>query len=289
MIHHSEKNKESLQSRRFVEKKRTKTVLKYSALVVIVFVFVFGISKLSTISFLQIDTVEIVGADANMASVIRSTALDVIQGKYIGLFSRKNTITYPQSSIVNAIEYSSPEIDDAKVERNGRKALLIDIKLKTPRAIVCTSLPDFAEKNDDGCFFADKTGFVYKKYVGKDDGLPRLFIQQGTTTDILRSNPINENRFVELVDFYEKVSGAKIKIQGLLLGEEHDELYISNDYTDDENSDNIAVVYMSEKFPIEETYTNLISFWNHMQSDTKKHNFSEIKLQFPPNIYYTEI
>jgi len=288
-MHSHDHKKDSLQSRRFVEKKRTRVVLKYFALSFGIFLFMFGLSKLSAISFLQIDTVEIVGADANIATAIRSIALENVDGSYLGMFSKANTLIYPKSTIIKSTENSSPEIEKIVVERNGRKSILVNVDLRIPEAVICTGLPEFGEKNNEDCYLVDKGGYVFKGGVSHVITLPILYIQQGTTTDIMQSRPIDTDRFVRLIDFYRKIMATKIKVLGLLISDIHDEIYIANSEDDDVDFDNVSVVYISEKFPLDETFSNLISFWNHMNSQENTHVFSEIKLQFPPNVYYTEI
>lgn len=290
LIHNRDYKKETMQSRKFVEKKRSKRVFGYVFLLLFFAIVLFGTSKLFAISFLQIETIEIVGADADMATSIRASALESIQGSYMGLFSRSNTLIYPKSVIVDSTKKTSPEIENVHVERNGRKAVIIEVIAKVPVAQMCTSLPDFSDDAQQGsCFFVDKDGFVFKQDTKYDSLLPKIYVQQGTTTNVIGSTPIQKERFSTLVDFYRKVVASKIKVQGLLLSEVHDELYVVNESSSGTISENIAVVYFSEKHPLDDTLLNLVSFWNHMKSDKVPHHFSEIKLQFPPNVYYTEI
>jgi hypothetical protein len=288
-MHNHDHKKDSLQSRRFVEKKRTKVVLKYIALTSGVLLLVFALSKLSAISFLQIDTIEIVGADANIAGAIRSITLDTIESNYLGIFSKANTLIYPKSTIIDSIEHTSPEIEKIDVERNGRKTLLVNVDLKIPEAVICTGLPEFDERSNEDCYLADKSGYVFKSKVSHVITLPILYIQQGTTTDIMQTRPIDSDRFAKLVDFYRKIMATKIKVLGLLISDIHDEIYIANSGDNNIDFDNVGIVYISEKFSLDETFSNLVSFWNHMNSLGNEHIFSEIKLQFPPNVYYTEI
>lgn len=288
MMIHKDHRKEGLQSEKFSKRKKKKNLILIVFFSFIILLFLLFVSFLSKLSFLQIDTVEISGTDARLSESIRASVLEDLSGRYLWLLSRSNILIYPKSDIEKSLVHISPVIKNVDVSRNGRKSILINVTEKSPYNIICTNLPDFTSHIvDDSCYFADKDGFVFKKVDRDSDSISKLYIQTGSTT-ILGSIPVEKSRYEALSSIYKKIQQSGIEVVGLLLGSANDELYIKNVYSNTDGP-SLAVVYFNEKNNLEDMYTNLVSFWDHMKKDKIQHEFSEIKLQFPPNVYYTEV
>jgi hypothetical protein len=284
--HHTNHKKEPLQSRRFKERKRVKHVFVYSFFALIFGLFILFVSWVSRWSFMQIDTIQVIGVDASTTAMVRASALDALSGSYLGIFSRANTIFYPKKSIKENIASSSFLIKEIDIERDGMSSMLVTIKTKEPNVVLCTKLPDIEEMSNDSCYLADSNGFVFDELRESKEKIPKFYLGQSSTTNPVGTIPINIDRLKNLRKFYNGVVDSNISVAGMLIGDNNTELYIRNNIEKDNNS--IAVVYINEKYSLDESLDNLISFWRYMHNQNKSISFSEIKLQFPPNIYYTE-
>lgn len=288
LIQHRDNKKNKIQSRRFAEKKRTKKIGIYIIALLSFSFLVFVLSSMSSASFLHINTIEIIGAAQDIASTTRSIAETSMQGNYLGIFSRSNIFLYPKSDIENTIKGKFLSTEDVFIKRNGLNSIQINIVSKIPTSILCTSIPDdFKSLQSDNCFFSDKNGYIFSKINAYTGSLPVILIQDSTSSEMIGTVTLDRDRYNKLLKFYKKVVDSGLIVRGLLVSDSHDELYVDNHNTLD--ASDIVVIYFSEKNDIDDTLLNLVSFWDHMKSDKVTHNFSEIKLQFPPNVYYTEI
>lgn len=280
------------QSKSFEERQKRRVILGYVAGVVNIFVWAFVLSRLSGLSAFTINTINVYGVDSRVQVAVLSAVSADIQGDYVGLFSRSNTLLYPKSSILKSIKEVTPSAETVSVGTVGLNTLSVSISQKTPSAIVCDDLPDMGDAltniPEDKCYKVDEAGFIYEKVDDKNPGNYNVYyIPSLPGKDVIGSYATSTGDFKTIQSFVAAIRAADIDVESVLINESGDyEIYAHNP-----SSSSIVVIHATVAAGLATEAENLILFWKKMlaQSSTKKSRLSwdEIKLQFPPNVYFT--
>lgn len=292
------------QSSSFARKRRRRNIVGWTAGVLAVISWVFILSRLTFLSTFAIDTVNVYSARQDLVPAVQSVAYRELQGAYLGIFSKANSIIYPKRAITAAVASSSPRIDTVSIAREGRHGLNISISEKPAAGIVCPELPSFDEDaaliRGQGCYFADDDGLVFERVPESDTGTYNRYYAPTLPTDdtIIGRHATSTTRFKTLQIFIETAKGAGIVPEALLIkdGGEY-ELYIDNPLPGktSTSSDHRGpiVIYMNDRVSLATELDNLVLFWSTMMDKARAKGtpleLSEIKLQYPPNVYYTEV
>jgi hypothetical protein len=296
------------QSQSFTRKKREHTVFFWTIVVLATFSWVTVLSHLSYLKAFSISVIEISGVHQDIHSTVRAAANEAIRGDYINLFARSNILLYPEGEIIQAIENSSPRVEEVKVERQGRNSLFITIKEKEPAALVCANFPDFGEAHQlnmdkDECAFADNqaalyalaptiSGNMYNRYYVpalaeiSTSSVARLGFQATTTAE-----------FHALQEFYESLKKEGIEIKGILFKPNGEyEAYINNPAAKnlvDEESAATAVIYFNSARPFNVQLAHLLLFWTHALDDAKTKGklpvYEYIDVRYGSNVFFREV
>lgn len=164
-------------------RKRKKRALGRLVLFFVFFVsIVVGLSFLSSVEFLSIKNVEVVGVSVLNSEEIGKLVFKEIDSKKWGLFANSNAFLYPKRRITGRILDSNNRIADAKVSLDGLSDLKIEIQERMPFGIWC-STPDLPEtlieseenlasetpmSKPEDCFYFDDTGFIFEKIAGNE-------------------------------------------------------------------------------------------------------------------------
>lgn len=266
----------TLQSPKYLEKKRKKTTIKVLLWVVASCAVITAFILVLRLPFLQIATVKLEKPGSLPASEVEAKALATTQGNYFYVVPRSFSFFYPKDDIQAAVTDAYKKIDSMRVVRKSFSTLEITVSERVPEAIVCEG---FREEDElDECFFADKDGFIFTESPGFSDGVySRYYVNSDSNKLVLGTNFIDQEKFKELQSFVEGVRANDISTLGMLVGEGGSyELYVKN------MDQSTAVVYFDDRTPLEKTMSNLIAFW-----DNKRMNFDYINLRFGNNIFYT--
>jgi len=230
------------QSKRFIEKRNNRTIITVVLFLFCLALFIYALMEFTKLPFLTISNITVHGADADIMQALESSAGGSLQGKYLGIFDRANTLIYPKAALVNAIKESSARIESVKVARNGTEGLDITVTEKAPAALVCPSLPDFSGSSlalgdTDTCYFADSTGYIYEQAPSYSGNVyNRYYIpglsddsQASSTEGVIGSYATSTSEFANLQKFYDSIQAGKIFVDAILLkdGGEY-ELYARN-------------------------------------------------------------
>jgi hypothetical protein len=269
------------------------------------FSWVFALSRLSMLNMFKIESIEVVGIDPSVAINLKNTALNVIGGDYLGMFSRSNTFLYPHDRMVAAVLDVSPRVKNVKIVRDGIHNLNIVVNEKKPVAVICTSLPDFSSNNssnnlfsDDysSCYFSDVTGYIFMNAeTTPSDRYPHYFIPEladssssTTSSSVIGTYATSTELFVTLQEFYSKAIEADIPVLAILVkGDGEYEMYAGTSDVD------TIVIYFNDSRPLMEELDNLITFWKRMlvetKTDGKSMNFEYIDVRYGSNVFYRKI
>lgn len=283
----------SQQSASFERKQRRRKIVGYVAGAVSVAVWIFVFVRLSSITTLSINTISVYGAPQEITGAIQSAAYRTIEGDYAGLFSRANSLIYPKSEIVAAIGALSPAVDDVKVKLDGMNNLAISISEKIPAAVVCTGLPDLSDTDtpsNQDCYLTDSKGLIFAP-VGSADtkSYNRYYIPDLPDRKVAGMYATTTQGFRAIQNFVETLKSADIEVLSTLMADLGNfEVYAHNP-----DSYSVVVIHATDVAGLDKQAENLVLFWRRMVAESrakKTHlEWDEIKLQYPPNVYYTEV
>ena len=290
----------NIQSQSFTKRQRVKRWLKIIAVALVFLLAIYGLFKLSHAGFMNIDQVEVFGADQDITDGIQRTAYDALQGDYLWLFPRSNSLIYPKSQITSTIAENFPRVQNVIITRDGLTKIRIAVNQKIPVAIVCPSLPNFegnilslgistgtstdTSVDSAPCYFADKNGFIFQSSSGADEHAYNIYydpdlvpvaIINSTTTDYIGAYATSTDEFAKLQSIYDGAKEAGMPVDGILMKEKGEyELYASS-----------TIVYFNdeENIPIERE--NLILFWKNLTD----RRYDYIDLRYGSNVFYKMI
>ncbi len=244
----------------------------------------------------------IYGADADIIPSLEASALQALEGNYLGIFSRGSSFTYPVRDIVRRIKSASERIATVEVKRNNLHELAVSVTEKAPAALVCANLPDFSGNTIsfsdlDTCYFADASGYifmpapsfsgqVYNRYY-----IPEISDMASSTRPVLGMRATSTAEFNALQSVYEQTSAAGINVAAILMkaGGEY-ELYAHNPTR---QTSELAVIYFNNARPFSEELANLISFWDKVsvaaRAGKEKPVFEYIDVRYGSNVFYRKV
>lgn len=298
----------SHQSKKYVDRERRRLILITAGAIVAVAGLLFGFSQLTRLDSLTISSIRLVGVDADIAPAVQAAALNALQGSYLGLFARANTLIYPNMKIRAAVKSVSPRIDSVAIKRDGSQGLEVSITERPASAVICATLPDFSddsfisESGNEGCYFSDEQGRILKPApVFSGQVFKRYYVPAlaEATSSPAKQSPIKE--FRSLQDFYSAVGENGILPEAILIKEGGEyELFAHNpprpSYAKSEasstNSD-MVVIYFNDDRGFSEQLDNLVSFWKKMttaaQSKHEAIEFEYVDVRYGSNVFYRRI
>jgi hypothetical protein len=253
----------------------------------------------------HINSVQIFGADQDITQSLNEVAEHTLTGSYLWMFSRQSTLVYPKGALISAISTASPRIQEVAVRRDGWNTLIVTVTQKVPEAVVCVTLPDWNgdtlnTESSEGCYFADQTGYIFKEapafsgHVYNRYYAPDTLDTSSSSTDAVGHIATSTEEFARLQHVYAIIRSAGIDLQAILIkqGGEY-ELYVGQKgaTTSTSNQSDTFVIYANTLRPLETQVSNLISFWNKMNTDStlKKavaQRFEYIDIRYGSNVFY---
>ena len=203
------------QSNNVRKKRRQRFVFKLGLSLLVLVLLVFALTKLLSISSLQVRNFTVLGAVSINEDDIKKTAVDVSGGKYFTLLPKTNFLIFPKKALEMKILNDFPRTQGVEVNLTSLQDAEINIKERKPFAIWCDS------ENPEKCYFMDSKGYVYAEginatagvyfiYRGGFEGspmrqnyLPEFFVKLNLLIDEIKKmgvtplsvEPINENEF----------------------------------------------------------------------------------------------
>jgi hypothetical protein len=279
------------------------SVLVVSLAIVSAATWVFSLSRISSLPAFTIDSVNIYGARSGLAPSLQVAAVGAMGGNYLGIFSRANSFIYPKRGIKLAIESASPEVEDVSVQRDGLNKLSVSVKERIPAATVCANLPDFENgsisfNDSEECYVADGNSLIWKAASSSDtDGVNRYYMPDlhNRASAVIGSYASSTAGFSALQDFYDGVKRIGIDAQAVLVKDDGQyELYADSgsSLASSTAAGQTMIIYFNERASFRAELANLADFWKDVTKDRqggRTKRFSDIKLQYPPQVVYTEI
>lgn len=275
----------TLQSAKYLEKKKKRFIVNLSLGLAIAIFSIVLLVFILRLPALQINEVEVSGVKTLDSSEIKLATLAAMDGKYLNLISKNNTLFFSKKNIEEVLKNSFKKIDSINISRESISTLKVEIKESAPKAIVCEGFRQ--EEDESKCFFVDDEAYIFEKASMISDGVyTKYYINHGDTPISLGNNFIDKNRFSDLQRFVENLRVANISIGGIFIGEGGNyELYVKN------NDQSITVVYFDDRTPFEKTSSNFLAFWQSALENKlgtiATTTFDYINLKFGNNVFYT--
>lgn len=180
-------------------------------------------------------------------------ALGALQGKYLGVFKKDNTLIYPKDTVRTLLHDTYSRIKDISISRDGAQALDVFVEEHEPFALWCGS----KHVPDERCYFIDETGYIFDVAPNfSGDVYIRYYGDIGTTTPLRASyiTPETMKRVADFLVLLEKVSFEPLAFSVTVDGDYVIEvrggvsLLVAPDAPLVQVLENLAVVTESEKF-----------------------------------------
>lgn len=275
----------TLQSTKYLQKKRKKSFLNISLISLGVLCFLVAFILILRLPSLQISKIEIVGVKTLSADVLSLEAMKSLSGQYVNLIPKTSSLLYSPDDIELGLKSSFKKIASIMIERENVSTLKIKIVESTPEAMVCEGYRD--EENQNKCYFLDKNAYIFDDATQISDGVyVKYFTGHTSTTTSIGDYFLDKEKFVQLQNFVETIKSYGIPIAGILVGEAGSfELYVKN------QDQSITVVYFDDRTPFDKTSSNFLAFWqnalDHKIGTTTVPIFDYINLRFGNNVFYT--
>lgn len=277
------------QSKRFESRKKAQIYLKSFLVALDVFLIIFCLSKITHLDVLQIKDIAVVGTRDQIASDIKERTSKLLNGSYLGLFSKANLFLYPRSQLSASVENIAPEIQSISISRNGLRGLKINVVPKQVSAKVCAGLPEpsFIDGTDlepVNCYLVDWSGKIFGPSSLASSSrntnvyfIPDLDIASTSTDVLLNRYATSSSEFNDLQQFYNQSRESELDPKFILVKDNGEyEMYAKD-----------TIIYFNNQSPLLSQLQNLILFYNRMKQD-QVILFEYIDVRFGSNVFYRQ-
>jgi len=228
------KKKSILNTPRLQEfKKRKRKVIRNRIifLFILFFIFFIGLSFLSNWKKITIEKINITGNRVIETEKINETINKIITNKYIGLFSKKNSLIYPKQKIIKELNQQFKRLKDISinVDIDDLKTLNITVSEYEGKYLWCGNvIPE--NLLIQHCYFLDSDGYIFDEapYFSGE-----VFFKFYGNLDSNSENPIgtyfNQKYFGKIISFKESIQKMNLKPSILYLPDnEEGNLFLSS-------------------------------------------------------------
>lgn len=288
-----------LKSQSIVKRRRKRRFFRLFVNLAILLILIGGFSWLSWLESLAIRNVVVVGNSSVQATELQGHINTILDGKYIGLISKRNAIIYPKKEISEFVLEKYPRIADVNISTDGMHILSVVVEERKPLAGWCGPVD---------CYFIDQTSYIYDKMSG--DSAPQgnasstqaiattasvtatdtesvqgdLIIFHGND-DVVGPTPITKTVFAkEVFEGMMSVSKA-LEVQSDKIKMVVTDVYVKNGESIIFKIKNNGRIIISDKRPFEESLENLKSALS-ASVFSKTTQFEYIDVRFSNKVFY---
>lgn len=192
-----------IHSPEFHQKKRKERNIRLAIAVLLIVVFVAIPTYLLKTKRFLISSVEVKGNSVTKTEDIEQIVSDKISGNYLWLFPKSNDVLYPKSMIKNVLLQNIPRLSSVTISLSNPNLLSVSVVERQPFALYCTDIspPAGGSNNSNGCFFLDKTGYIFSEAPSFSGGVYFVYTSEPVFDTPLRQSFLNPARFSELAPF----------------------------------------------------------------------------------------
>jgi hypothetical protein len=157
---------------------------------------VVGLVMLSRLDSLTIRSVEIADETVTTARELQTVADMVLDGNWLLLFPRRNSLLYPEETLKAAVIAAFPRVSDVTIKRPNAHTLVLSLSEREPYALWCEGSAD--EGAHGVCYFLDHEGVVFAR--APEFSGPSYFTYHGALSGTASTTPMG-GRFMEIGQF----------------------------------------------------------------------------------------
>lgn len=228
-----------------IKKKRRKKIVKILILsILLLALFLFGLSFLSKEKHIVINSIKVNGAHVLGIEDITQIAKNELSGKYFYLFARNNTFIYPKNEIQKSLLKNFPRIEELSLGLNGLNELEINIKERKGEFLYCgETVPEDERQIGDNCYFLNDNGLVFDEAPYFSGDIYFKYYLKLKESDYFGKQILETERFHELAYFFSSINSLKLKSVYFSMGEDG----INNIYLEKKNNTiNPKIIFKNE-------------------------------------------
>lgn len=220
------------QSKKLLEKKRRARKLSVLGACMLAVLILAGMVYATHHPSLRIEKIIVSDLQYSDRSAVEALINQQLNGQYIGLFSKANSITFPRSEIKQAILRTYPSIKTVSFEWRSRKVIAIRLEEHTPMAVWCdtpvtpaTALAHAVDEQITGalpqvivrprnalCFFINEDAMLFAPVTGNTSAEGLITLYGRIVADPIRQTYTDKREFTDLLDFVRLVRRLDIVI-----------------------------------------------------------------------------
>lgn len=145
-------HKDFLRSQSITRRRKKKKILKIWLFVLSSIVFSICLAWLFSLQSLAIKKVVVIGNTNITSGEIQNITNTILDGKYLGIFSKRNAFVYPKDYIEETLSHTYPRIEDIVLDTESLEILNIRVKERTSSSVWCAAVL---------CYLVDEQGYIY--------------------------------------------------------------------------------------------------------------------------------
>lgn len=149
-------HKDFLRSQSLTRKRKKKKILKIWLFILSTIVFFICLAWLFSLQSLAIKKVIVVGNVNITSGEIQNITNNILDQKYLGIFSKRNAFVYPKDYIVKTLSHTYPRIEDIAIDTESLEILNIKVKERTSSSVWCAAVL---------CYLVDEQGYIFAESI----------------------------------------------------------------------------------------------------------------------------
>ena len=211
---------------REIYKRRRQAKFKKAIIwVVIVLIFFIGLSFVSRIKEINIQTINVKGNNVLTKEEITKVVEGQLNGRYFYLFNKRNGFIFPSKKIKEALQNSFERIEAIDVHEDNVKTLTVSVKERAGVYLLCD--PHVEGVDDKPCFYVDAAGLVFSQAPFFSGNVYfRFYDGRSGATHEVGKKFMDTAEFVRLTDFIYYLGKLGIKVDGINLKDKDEDEFI---------------------------------------------------------------
>ncbi len=212
-------------SPRIVEIRRKRRIRKIRTIVVFVILFFLVITALSFLSAnkkMWIDNITVEGNHIIDEEEIEDEIFKNISGRYIYLFSRSNSLIYPEKRVYKNLLLNFPRIESLSIGRDNFKTLHIKITERVGAFLYCgADVPLLKKDVGENCYFINNDGLIFDRAPYFSGNIYfKYYVKLSDETNPLGKQMISVEDFHQITRFIDNIENLGLKPIYISLGED---------------------------------------------------------------------
>lgn len=271
------------------ERRRRRLVFSFHIFLTAILIAI--LSYVSSVPFLTINEVRVEGNRVTSERDIARVVAQQLDGNYLYLFSKSNTLLYPKDTIRQTLLEEFPRFESVKISRNSLTTVNVVVEERVGEYLWCGFTVADITIDTNTCYFIDTEGYIfgiapyfsggaYLKFFGAE------ILHEGET--IIGAHVTNSERFISLIRMLDGVKRLGFDPESLVI--EKDGVYkiiLAKVSTAQQTQ---AHIMFNDKTPVSTLLENLeaalqaVQFKNSL--DESPQTLFYIDLRFENKVYY---